>query len=117
MRWIVLVLYALLLSANWITSASAAQTPPPADAKQAEQASHQIYGYIRTIKDSTLTLETRDKRTIEVDATAAVKGFHTSPLVVGGAVIVQGSYDAKGVLHAKMIQRAKKSPGTWLADR
>lgn len=90
--------------------------PQPA-AKITDQTPHQVYGTIRAIKGGMLTLETREKRTVEVDAAPAVKSYRSSVLNVGGTVIIEGQYDVKGVLHAETIQRAKTSPATWPADR
>jgi hypothetical protein len=101
--------------AIWGTGALAA-SPQPA-AKSTGQTPHQVYGTIRAIKGAILTLETREKRSVEVDAAKAVKSYRSSVLNVGGTVIVEGPYDAKGVLQAETIQRAKASPATWPADR
>lgn len=101
--------------AIWDAGALAA-SPQPA-AKSTDQTPHQVYGTIRAIKGGMLTLETREKRSLEVDAAPAVKSYRSSVLNVGGTVIVEGQYDAKGVLHAETIQRAKTSPAIWPADR
>jgi hypothetical protein len=94
---------------------SAAAQPAAKSADNAAQ--HQIYGTIRSIEGSQLTIETRDKRLVKVDATAAIKSYHAVALAVGNTVNVGGPYDAKGVLHAETIQRAKSSPAIWPADR
>jgi hypothetical protein len=90
---------------------------PQSTSKDADQKTHQICGTIQAIKGTQITLETRDKSTVEVDAAPAIKNFRSSVLTVGGTVMVQGAYDPKGVLHAESIQRAKSSPATWPADR
>ena len=103
------------LIAIWNVGAITAWSQPAA--KSTEQTPHQIYGTIRSIKSDRLTLETREKRLVEVDAATAIKTYRSSVLNVGGTVIVEGEYDGKGVLHAETIQRAKVSPAIWPADR
>lgn len=115
MKGLQFLLSAMLLTGTWGLAAMAA--PAFQAAKGVDQNSHQIFGIIRAMRGSQLTIETRDKRTVAVDATVAVKTYHSSHLAVGGAVIVQGTYDAKGVLHAEAIQRAKSSQATWPPDR
>jgi hypothetical protein len=109
-----------------ITSTGAIAAAPNGQARSAAQPAakstdsgeqHQIYGTIRSIEGSQLTIETRDKRMVKVDATTAIKSYRTVVLVVGNTVNVGGPYDAKGVLHAETIQRAKSSPAIWPADR
>jgi hypothetical protein len=102
--------------AIWNAGAIPAWSQP--EAKSTEQTPHRIYGTIRrSINSDRLTLETREKRLVEVDAAPAIKTYRSSVLNLGGTVIVQGEYDANGVLHAEAIQRAKVSPAIWPADR
>jgi hypothetical protein len=108
-------LLAIALLAIWNGGAIAAWSQPAA--KSTEQTPHQIYGTIRSIKSDRLTLETREKRLVEVDAAPAIKTYRSSVLNVGGTIIVEGEYDAKGVLHAETIQRAKVFRAIWPADR
>ena len=105
----------MALMAIWNLGAIPAWSQPAA--KSTEQTPHQIYGTIRSINSDRLTLETREKRLVEVDAAPAIKTYRSSVLNVGGTVIVQGQYDVKGVLHAETIQRAKVSPAIWPNDR
>jgi hypothetical protein len=109
------LIFMMVLMAIW--SAGALPVPAQPAAKSADQEPHQVYGTIRAIKSGRLTLETREKRQVEVDAGPAIKAYRSSVLNVGGTVVVQGQYDAKGVLHAETIQRAKASPAIWPADR
>jgi hypothetical protein len=78
---------------------------------------HQVYGTIRHVDGSQLTIELRDQRMLQVDAAPAIKSYRTIILAVGRTVNVLGSYDAKGVLHAQSIQRAKSSSAGWPPDR
>jgi len=78
---------------------------------------HQIYGIIRSRTDSQLRVETRDKRTVVVDASAAISTSRASGIKVGGFICAWGSIDANGVFHAQTVQRAKSSAVAWPADR
>jgi hypothetical protein len=110
-----LLLFLIVLTGIGIAGGLAA--PPQSAAKSADQKPHQIFGTIRVMKGSQLTIETRDKRMIEVDAATAMKTYRSAVLAVGGTVLVQGPMDAKGVLHAETVQRAKRSPAAWPGDR
>jgi hypothetical protein len=76
---------------------------------------HEIFGNISSVNGSQLTVQTRTG-TINVDATLAVQNDQCIGLEVGGAVDMQGSFDANGVLQASSIQRAKDSSDLWPAD-
>jgi hypothetical protein len=78
---------------------------------------HQLTGRILSVNGKRLQIETRDKRTVEVDATPAVQSQRTSVLAAHGLITVVGAYDATGVLHAQTIQRAKNATTAWPADR
>jgi|HubBroStandDraft_6_1064221.scaffolds.fasta_scaffold1390947_1 hypothetical protein len=108
MKQFQLLLFVIVLTVTW-SNCSDGQAPPAS--------LHQIYGTIRSIKGSQLTMETRDKRMVTVDATAAIKTYRAVVLGVDRTINVSGTYDTKGVLHAEAIQRAKSSPESWLADR
>ena len=119
MKQFQLLVFAIVLTGTWSGSSNGhAPSASQSAAKSADNGSpHQIYGTIRSIKGSQLTIETRDKRMLTVDATAAIKTYRTVVLVVDRTIIASGTYDPKGVLHAEAIQRAKSAPNTWLADR
>jgi hypothetical protein len=119
MKQFQLLIFTIILTGTWSSSVNG-QEPSASQsaAKTADSGSpHQIYGTIRSIKGSQLTIETRDKRMLRVDATTAIKTYRTVVLAVDRTINASGTYDAKGVLHAETIQRAKSSPTTWLADR
>jgi hypothetical protein len=78
---------------------------------------HQLYGTVRRVEGSQLTIEARDGRSVQVDATAAIQSYRSVALPEGSAVEVSGSYDEKGVLHAQTIQRAKSSSAAGAPDR
>jgi hypothetical protein len=113
------LIFAIVLTGTWSNSFNGQEPSASQSAtKSADSGSlHQIYGTIRSIKGSQLTIETRDKRIVNVDATTAIKTYRSVVLAVDRAINASGTYDAKGVLHAETIQRAKSSPTSWLADR
>jgi hypothetical protein len=78
---------------------------------------HQLTGRILSVNGTRIQIETRDKRTVEVDATPAVQSQRTSVLAAHGLITVVGAYDAEGVLHAQTIQRAKNATTAWPVDR
>jgi hypothetical protein len=125
MKRIRLVVVAGMVITAWGTCAVAAalrsaqaQTASQTAAKDnAAGALHQVYGTISHIEGSQLTIAARDQHMVQVDATAAIKSHRTIVLAEGVAINVLGSYDAKGVLHAQAIQRAKSSPAGWPPDR
>jgi hypothetical protein len=53
---------------------------------------------------------------VTVDNSLAVKSYHSVIPSVGGALLVRGEYDAKGVLHARSILRAKNLKALWGKD-
>jgi hypothetical protein len=99
-----------------LAPSSSARTPQAA-APQGKETQRAVYGTIRSIDGSTLTIETRDKKMVKVNTKAAVESQRTGVLIVGRAVLIHGSYDAKGLLQASAIQRAKASPTLWPEDR
>jgi hypothetical protein len=116
MKQFQLFIFAIVLTSSFVNG----QAPSGSQsvAKSANTGSpHEIYGTIRSIKGSQLTIETRDKRMARVDAEAAIKAYRSVVLAVDHTIHVSGTYDSKGVLHAEMIQRAKSSPTIWPADR
>jgi len=78
---------------------------------------HEVYGTVRSIKGSQLTIQTRTGGSVQVDAAAAIRAHLSVVPVLGHAVHVRGTSDKKGVLHAETILRAKDSPAGWPADR
>jgi hypothetical protein len=92
--------------------------PRQTAAKGTEQsATHEIHGTIRSMKGYRLTVETRDKKLVQVDAEPAVRAHRSVSLVVNHAIDAVGTTDKAGVLHADTIQHAKPSPSIWPPDR
>lgn len=76
----------------------------------------EFYGKIVSVDGARITIETRTRQVITVDATDAVRAHMSVPFVVGHAVGAKGISDAKNILHAQVILRAKASPELWPAD-
>jgi hypothetical protein len=85
--------------------------------QEAARWEHRITGKIVSLKRDQLEVETHEKRRMQVDASEAVKNKRANALSIGSLITVFGAYDAKGVLHAQSVQRAKKLPSAWPADR
>ncbi|HWX79424.1 MAG TPA: hypothetical protein VNZ02_05020 [Steroidobacteraceae bacterium] len=78
---------------------------------------HRLSGKVVSLKGTMLEIETRDKRTVAVDAAPAIDSHRAYVLAVGALITAFGSYDQKGVLHAKGVTRAKRLPAAWPEDR
>jgi hypothetical protein len=92
-------------------------TPPSIQpALSAPLAGHSIYGTLIAMQKGSLTLRTRTGRLVTVDNSLAVKSYRSVIPTVGGALLVRGEYDAKGVLHARSILRAKALKALWSKD-
>jgi hypothetical protein len=76
-----------------------------------------ISGTIASIDGSQVTLKTRTGSAARIDVTKAQQESQSIPLVVGGPVIVEGTSDASGVMHAETITHAKPDPALWPPDR
>jgi hypothetical protein len=123
MKRIRLMIVVGMITATWSPHATAApggqaqSNSQTTTTNSAASSMHQVYGTIRHVDGSQLTIELRDQRMLQVDAAPAIKSYRTIILAVGRTVNVLGSYDAKGVLHAQSIQRAKSSSAGWRPDR
>lgn len=85
--------------------------------KEAAIWAHRITGKIVSIKDGQLQLETREKRSVQVDASEAIKNKRVNQYSQGSLVTIYGAYGANNILHAQSIQRAKNLPSAWPEDR
>lgn len=119
----ILIAITLALGLHGITMSSgacAAQAKPsgktPA-ASESKEAVHEIYGTIRSIDGDRVTIETRAKKTIQVDLKPAIEAHRSVVPTVGRSLQVRGTLDSKGVLHATMAQRAKDSAALWPDDK
>jgi hypothetical protein len=96
--------------------AAAPAAAAPAAAAEAP-AGNTISGTISKIDGAEVTLTTRTGGTTRIDATKAREQSQSIPLVVGAPVIVHGTKDASGMMHAETIMHAKPDPALWPADR
>jgi hypothetical protein len=78
---------------------------------------HRLSGKVVSLKGTMVEIETRDKRTVAVDAAPAFDSHRAYVVAVGAPITAFGSYDSKGVLHAKGVARAKRLPIAWPEDR
>lgn len=112
----------IALATGYGIGAISAQTqskPAPRNAQPAAAGqSHEVYGTVKSIDTggSRFTLQTRDGRSIKVDASGAVQAHRLNLPAAGHGVDVRGTIDAKGVLHAETVTRAKDSSAMWPAD-
>jgi hypothetical protein len=90
-------------------SVSTAGVNPPSP----QVATDALYGTIMQITGSDLLVTTRTGRTVRVDGSAATAQNLSVPLFVGGQVIVTGSVDRSGKVHADAIVRAKPPSDSW----
>jgi hypothetical protein len=98
---------------NRIRAPEAPQTPTP---PTTQRSPHEVFGAIDTINGSQLTILLRSGKVLQVDATTAIQQERSTQLFIGRPVAVEGTYDAKGTLHADHIYRVKTSV-PWPADR
>jgi hypothetical protein len=99
-----------------------AQTPARTPAHAAPPQTwipHEVTGVVKSIDNNgtQLTIQTRTGQVVQIDATAAIEARRANISAVGGAVKVQGAFDANGVLKATAIQREKDTAAQWVADR
>lgn len=78
---------------------------------------HQISGTVTKLAGTHLTIQTRDGKLLEVDATRARNSFRYPPLTAGSKITAAGSYNSSDVLEAELVFRAKRAPMTWPPDR
>ena len=92
-------------------------TPPSIEPEiSAALPGHSIFGTLIAMRKGALTLRTRTGKLVTVDNSVAVKSYHSVIPIVGGALLIRGEYDAKGVLHARSILRAKNLKALWGKD-
>lgn len=109
------VIAVAVISANSASGQTKSANNAPSDA--AAIWAHRITGKVVSLKDGKLQVETRDKRTVQVDASEAIRSKRVNVYSQGSRVTIYGAYDADGILHAQSIQRAKNLPSAWPQDR
>jgi hypothetical protein len=99
-----------------VSSACFAASPVPV-APAALKSPHVITGTLTAINGSTLSIETRARKTVTIDAYQAIKNERVAHLKVGQPLTAQGSFfNAAGALQATSISRAKASSALWPPD-
>jgi len=93
-----------------LSSAAATDVIP----SHAAVSGHKIFGELRVINGSLLTIQTRHG-VVQVDGGTALQSHKSAVLVIGRAFMIEGDYDAAGTLHANVILRAK-GPALWGTD-
>lgn len=78
---------------------------------------HEISGTVQSIDSATITVRTRTGALITVDGAAAFANFQAAPPSVGHGILVRGTIDEAGVVHADTLLHAKDNPAMWLPDR
>jgi hypothetical protein len=101
---------AAILIAAMLAPASAAKTPVAAGTASVE---HKIYGFVQSISGNTLVIKNRAGKTIVVDGHLAHSNLLLYP---GRPVIVFGTTDAAGTLHASAVWRTYPDWAHWPAD-
>jgi hypothetical protein len=72
---------------------------------------------VKSIEGATITVVTRAGAPTRVDATAAFANFQAAPPSIGHGILVRGSIDDAGVMHAETLLHAKDNPAMWQPDR
>ena len=103
---------------------AAAVTANPSDAIRASAVQialpagqHEISGTVQSIYGSTLTVRARAGSLIKVDGASAVANFKAAPPSIGHGILVRGTIDGSGVVHAEALLHAKDNPAMWRPDR
>jgi hypothetical protein len=78
---------------------------------------HEFSGTVQSIEGSTIMIVTRAGAVMKIDAAAAIANFHAAPPSVGHGILVRGTIDEFGVLHADSVLHAKDNPAMWQPDR
>jgi hypothetical protein len=103
--------------AYFIACLLAAALATAATPQEKQGVEHDIYGTVLSIDGSSLKIETRSKKVIQVDIKPAIEAHSSNVAVVGRSMEIRGGYDRKGVLHATSVQRAKDSAALWPEDK
>jgi hypothetical protein len=99
------------------TAALAAASPRQEMPSALPAGEHEISGIVQDIDDSTITLVSRTGDLLKVDAAAAFAKFQAAVPSVGHGILVRGTIDEDGVLHADTLLHAKDSSAMWQPDR
>jgi hypothetical protein len=78
---------------------------------------YEVSGIVQNIDGSTLTVVRRNGNVIKVDGAAAFAKFQAAAPSVGHGILVRGTIDEDGVLHADTLMHAKDNSAMWQPDR
>ncbi|HEY1630170.1 MAG TPA: hypothetical protein VGF56_02595 [Rhizomicrobium sp.] len=78
---------------------------------------HEIFGMVRSVSGSTITVAKRDGTMLTVDTSPAEKNKLFAEPTVGHGVLVRGKYTAMNQMAADVVMHAKDHAGMWQADR
>ena len=78
---------------------------------------HEIFGIVKTMNGNRFVVQRRDGSTIRVDASVAESTWRYAEPAPGHGVLMRGSFDRDGLLHADIVLHAKKNAAMWRADR
>ncbi|HEX4293330.1 MAG TPA: hypothetical protein VHZ29_04290 [Rhizomicrobium sp.] len=77
----------------------------------------EIHGMVRRIAGMLLTVEMRDGRTVQIDATKAAANYKVAPPSVGHALAAIGTFDAAGTMIADTVRHIGDKSRMWPPDR
>lgn len=78
---------------------------------------HRIYGTVRSVDGTRIALETREHKTVQINAAKAQESHRLQEIGKDDGVMAAGSYDGDGVLQAEALHRVKRQAATWPADK
>lgn len=105
---------AAIVAVTAVAPAPAVRMPVIRPAAVSPAAAHKIYGFVRSLSGNTLVIQDRGGRTIVVDGKFA---HSTVRMYRGRPVIVFGTQDANGIVHANAVWRTYPDSAHWPADR
>jgi hypothetical protein len=109
-----LALFALAPAGSAPSAAAPLQTATPAVPAFGP---HVVYGIVRTIAPSSITIVRHNGSTMLVDIHYAVAVGRTGPLYAGRPVAIYGTYDRLQHFHANAVTSANGlRNGSWPAD-
>lgn len=95
----------------------AIEHPAPPPQPSLPSGVHEIYGTVTGVNGTLVLLQDRNGQVLRVGTTPAVEAWQRVPPVVGQSLVVRGTFDDTGTLHAQAVMHAKPSPKLWPPDR
>ena len=78
---------------------------------------HELFGTVEGIDGTTITVLTRTGALLKVDGATAFANYQAAPPSIGHGILVRGTHEESGLIHADVLLHAKDNPGAWLPDR